>query len=64
MERILNYIDGELIEPTTGKYLDNINPAIGEVYSYIPDSNAADVELAVKAAEKAKNPLKTDRKHY
>ncbi len=54
MEKILNYIDGELIEPTTGKYLDNINPAIGEVYSNIPDSSAADVELAVKAAEKAK----------
>ncbi|MCF6360364.1 MAG: aldehyde dehydrogenase [Cyclobacteriaceae bacterium] len=54
MERILNYIDGELIEPTTGTYLDNINPAIGEVYSYIPDSNKDDVELAVKAAEKAK----------
>jgi len=55
MERILNYIDGKLIEPTTGKYLDNINPAIGEVYSYIPDSNAADVELAVQATEKAKD---------
>jgi len=55
MERILNYIDGKLIEPTTGTYLDNINPAIGEVYSYIPDSNAADVEMAVKAAEKAKD---------
>ncbi len=54
MEKILNYIDGKLLEPTTGKYLDNINPAIGEVYSNIPDSSAADVELAVKAAEKAK----------
>ncbi len=54
MEKILNYIDGKLIEPTEGRYLDNIDPAIGEVYSYIPDSTKKDVELAVKAAEKAK----------
>ncbi len=54
MEKILNYIDGKLLEPTTGKYLDNINPAIGEVYSKIPDSDKADVELAVQAAEQAK----------
>ncbi len=54
MKKILNYIGGKLIEPTTGKYLNNIEPATGEVYSHIPDSNANDVELAVQAAEKAK----------
>ena len=54
MEKILNYIGGELIEPTTGKYLNNTEPATGEIYSHIPDSDTNDVELAVKASEIAK----------
>lgn len=50
MFKIKNYINGELIAPISGNYLDNINPAIGEVYSYIPDSDEKDVELATQAA--------------
>lgn len=50
MFNIKNYINGELIAPISGKYLDNINPAIGKVYSYIPDSDEKDVELATQAA--------------
>lgn len=53
MEKILNYIDGELVEPTNGKYLDNYNPSNGEVYSLIPDSGKEDVDLAVEAAKEA-----------
>lgn len=53
MKKIANYIDGELREPVSGNYLDNINPATGEVYSKIPDSGTEDVEAAVKAAKKA-----------
>jgi aminomuconate-semialdehyde/2-hydroxymuconate-6-semialdehyde dehydrogenase len=53
MEKIANYINGELVAPKAGKYLDNINPAEGKVYSLIPDSDAADVEEAVKAAKGA-----------
>jgi aminomuconate-semialdehyde/2-hydroxymuconate-6-semialdehyde dehydrogenase len=53
MKKILNYINGELIAPKSDQYFDNINPATGEVYSLIPDSDAADVELAVKAASAA-----------
>ncbi|MEK6644575.1 MAG: aldehyde dehydrogenase [Planctomycetota bacterium] len=48
-----NYIGGELVEPISGKYLDNVEPATGQVYSLVPDSDAADVERAVDAAEKA-----------
>lgn len=51
--KIQNYIGGKLIPPISKKYLDNINPAINEVYSYIPDSDERDVELAVAAAEKS-----------
>lgn len=50
---IKNYIDGALVPPVSGQYLDNINPATGKVYSWIPDSDADDVERAVAAAKKA-----------
>ena len=50
MIKIKNYINGELIEPVNKQYIDNYNPAIGKVYSLIPDSDSADVELAVKSA--------------
>ena len=53
MENIQNYINGALVAPSSGNYLDNINPAIGEVYSQIPDSDKVDVERAVKAAKEA-----------
>ncbi|MEQ9063514.1 MAG: aldehyde dehydrogenase [Vicingaceae bacterium] len=53
MEKIFNYIDGKLVEPLGGKYIDNYEPATGKVYSLIPDSDADDVENAVLAAEKA-----------
>lgn len=62
MEKILNYIDGEFIEPLGGKYLDNFEPATGKVYSLIPDSDKKDLELAVKAAKKAFDTWSTTSK--
>lgn len=53
MQKILNYIHGQLVEPVSGKYLDNCNPAEGKVYSRVPDSDAADVATAVEAARNA-----------
>ncbi len=53
MEKIFNYINGELIAPLSGNYLDNINPAEGRVYSLIPDSDHSDVNLAADAATTA-----------
>ena len=50
MQKIKNYINGELIEPVAKQYIDNYNPAIGKVYSLIPDSDEKDVELATQAA--------------
>ena len=50
MQKIKNYINGELVEPIGKTYLDNTNPATGEVYSLIPDSDERDVENAVAAA--------------
>ena len=52
-EQIQNFIGGQFVAPLTGKYLDNIEPATGQVYSQVPDSDASDVAAAVAAAEKA-----------
>jgi aminomuconate-semialdehyde/2-hydroxymuconate-6-semialdehyde dehydrogenase len=50
---IQNYIGGEFKEPLSKQYIDNINPATGERYGQIPNSNAEDVDAAVQAAQKA-----------
>ncbi|MCJ8167588.1 aldehyde dehydrogenase [Pontibacter sp. E15-1] len=50
MQQIKNYINGQLVAPKAGKYIDNYNPATGEVYSHIPDSDEQDVEQAVQGA--------------
>ena len=51
--KIDNYIGGSLQAPLGLKYLDNVNPATGEVYSQTPDSDITDVEEAVGAAKGA-----------
>lgn len=53
MEQILNYIGGQLQKPLADRWLDNYEPATGKVYSQIPDSDASDVEQAVRAAKAA-----------
>lgn len=53
MNTISNYIGGEFLKPVSGNYLDNYEPATGKVYSLVPDSDAQDVELAVRAAQEA-----------
>lgn len=53
MERIPNYIGGESVEPAAGRWLDNVEPASGRVYSCVADSGAEDVERAVDAAREA-----------
>lgn len=53
MIQIKNYINGAFVEPNSGAYIDNYNPAIGEVYSHIPDSDKTDVSNAVAAAKNA-----------
>ena len=53
MEKILNYIGGKFIPPAADEWLDNLNPALGQTYSLIPDSTSADVNLAVDAASQA-----------
>ncbi|CAN5909278.1 aldehyde dehydrogenase [soil metagenome] len=53
MLHLQNFINGQLVPPAAGQYLPNYNPALGEVYSYLPDSDSEDVEAAVQAAQAA-----------
>lgn len=53
MIKIQNFIDGKHLDANSNEVLDNFNPAIGKVYSTIPNSNEDDVNLAVAAAKKA-----------
>ena len=50
---ISNYINGELVAPNSGNYIDLYDPSSGQVYSKVPDSDATDVGKAVKAAQAA-----------
>lgn len=52
-EYLENYIDGGFFAPVSRNYIDNINPATGEVIGRIPDSNEKDVTEAIVAAGKA-----------
>ena len=53
MQLIGNYINGELVQPVSEKFLENFDPATGQVYSKVPDSDERDVERAVEAARDA-----------
>ncbi len=53
MEEILNYINGSWQAASSGKWLDNIEPSTGNVYSRLPDSDESDVNLAVDSASEA-----------
>ena len=53
MQKILNYVNGQLMPPNKGMYLENYNPAEGKVYSLLPDSDGSDVALAVQAGKAA-----------
>lgn len=52
MLHIRNYINGGFHDPADGAWIENVNPATGEVYSLIARSSAVDVDQAVLAAEK------------
>lgn len=53
MQKLSNYIGGEVRQPAGDAWLDNVDPSTGRVYSQIPDSDARDVEHAIAAAAQA-----------
>ncbi len=53
MQKILNFIGGEMREPIGGRYFETDDPSVGKPYALVPDSGAEDLERAVAAAKKA-----------
>ncbi len=50
-----NFIGGKWVAPVAGQYFDNISPITGKPVCQIARSQAADIELALDAAHKAKD---------
>ncbi|WP_420546731.1 aldehyde dehydrogenase [Curvivirga sp.] len=44
------FINGQFVDAISGKTFDNINPATGEVITKVAECDAADIDIAVKAA--------------
>ena len=51
--KLLNYINGQMVEPISQKWMDNTDPSTNTVFSQIPDSDERDVQMAVDAAKQA-----------
>ena len=54
-DRYDNFIGGKWVAPVEGRYFDNASPVTGQKLCQIARSSAADVELALDAAHKAKD---------
>ena len=50
-----NFIGGDWVAPLDGGYFDNISPVTGKPVCQVARSQAADIELALDAAHKAKD---------
>jgi aminomuconate-semialdehyde/2-hydroxymuconate-6-semialdehyde dehydrogenase len=53
MERVRHFIDGEFVEPSSGRWLPVFEPAAGKPYAEVAAGDGTDVERAVEAAERA-----------
>ncbi|MDH3647273.1 MAG: aldehyde dehydrogenase [Gammaproteobacteria bacterium] len=56
MEKIYNYIDGDVAAPAEDRWLDVFEPATGQAYARAPDSSADDLKKAMSAAQSAFDP--------
>jgi aldehyde dehydrogenase len=54
-DRYDNFIGGKWVAPVEGRYFDNPSPITGKRLCQVPRSTAADIELALDAAHKAKD---------
>jgi len=54
-DRYDNFIGGKWVAPVEGRYFDNPSPITGQKLCEVPRSSAADIELALDAAHKAKD---------
>jgi aminomuconate-semialdehyde/2-hydroxymuconate-6-semialdehyde dehydrogenase len=51
--KILNFVNGALIEPVSGKYFETFEPATGKAYAFVPDSDEKDLDIAIAGAKEA-----------
>ena len=48
-----NFIGGKLVPPVEGRYFANVSPVVGQPFTEVARSSAADIELALDAARDA-----------
>ncbi|AUV49874.1 acetaldehyde dehydrogenase ExaC [Bordetella bronchiseptica] len=53
-EQYENYIGGQWVPPVGAEYFDNLSPITGQPFCRVPRSGAADIELALDAAHRAR----------
>ena len=53
MKKLQNFVNGKLVDSTSGETTTLINPATGQAFATAPNSNAADVDKAMSAAASA-----------
>src|ERR671913_1119118 len=52
-KRVKNFVGGEQVDPSDGRFYDVVNPSTGEAYAQAPASGKEDADRAFDAAEKA-----------
>jgi betaine-aldehyde dehydrogenase len=50
MKKLQNFVNGKLVDSSSGETTTLINPATGQAFATAPNSNAADVDKAMSAA--------------
>ena len=53
MQKLFNYINGDIVPPISDNWLDLYEPATGKIYAQVANSDQADVEAAYQAAKAA-----------
>ncbi|MFA7665844.1 MAG: aldehyde dehydrogenase [Burkholderiaceae bacterium] len=53
MKTYQHFIDGQYVDPLEGRWIDTIDPYLGEAWARIPQGCARDVDRAVTAANRA-----------
>ena len=53
MKKLSNFINGKSVESQSGETTTLVNPATGQPFATAPNSNAADIDAAYKAASDA-----------
>ena len=53
MKKLQNFINGKSVDSASGETTTLINPSTGQAFATAPNSNAADIDKAMKAASDA-----------